>query len=131
MFRLDHIALRVSDMDASIAFYTEKLGLPLVSDQVDPAHHERFAFLELEGGNIELLQVLDENNAPAAYTPPEPDTALCPHVAITTPDLAVAAMRLERQGVRIAKGPLEIAGQVRWLYALDPDGNVLEFIQWL
>ena len=35
------------------------------------------------------------------------------------------------KGVRIAKGPLEIAGQVRWLYALDPDGNVLEFIQWL
>jgi hypothetical protein len=26
---------------------------------------------------------------------------------------------------------MEIPGMVRWLYAADPDGNVLEFVQWL
>ncbi len=131
MLRLDHVALRVSDMDAAITFYTQKLGLRLLSDQVDEEHHERFAFLELDGGNLELLQVLDEDNAPAPYRPPEPDASLCPHLAIATADLASETMRLQKRGVPIFKGPLEIGGQVRWLYTADPDNNVIEFVQWL
>ena len=131
MLRLDHVALRVTDMDASVTFYTEKLGLRLVSDQVDETHHERFAFLELDGGNLELLQVLDENNAPAPWTPPEIGACFCPHVAIATADLASEAMKLEKRQVPLLRGPLEIGGQVRWLYIADPDNNILEFVKWL
>ncbi|MCZ6792378.1 MAG: VOC family protein, partial [Planctomycetota bacterium] len=56
MARLDHVAVRVSDLDAATAFYTEKLGLKLLFRKVDETQHEAFAFLELEGGNLELLQ---------------------------------------------------------------------------
>ena len=59
MFQLDHVAVQVADLDAAIAFYTEKLGLKLVFTKVDRAHHEAFAFLELAGGRLELLQTLD------------------------------------------------------------------------
>jgi hypothetical protein len=38
---------------------------------------------------------------------------------------------LRDQAIAIVKGPLEIPGKVRWLYAADPDKNVIEFVQWL
>ncbi len=129
--RLDHVAVRVADIDAAIAFYAEKLGLKLMFKEVDEAHHEAFAFLELEGGNIELLQLLDEQNRPRPYSAPPIQEPYCPHVAIGTADLDGLIADLERQSVEIVKGPMEIPGSVRWLYARDPDNNIIEFVQWL
>jgi hypothetical protein len=39
--------------------------------------------------------------------------------------------RIERKQIPILKGPLEIPGQVRWIYVTDPDSNILEYVQWL
>ena len=38
---------------------------------------------------------------------------------------------LNEKRIPILKGPLEIQGQVRWMYLADPDNNILEFVQWL
>lgn len=130
MPRMDHIALEVADMDAAIAFYTGPIGLTLISEQTDPVHHERFAFLAFEGVSLELLQALDENNAPIPFAPPQRRRSLCPHLAIATNDLDNTLDQLRQSAVEIVKGPLEIPNQVRWLYAADPDGNILEFVQW-
>ena len=131
MLRLDHVAIQVSDMQASIAFYTEKLGLRLMSHQVDQEHGEAFAFLELEGGNLELLQLLDDQGVPAPFTPPEITKPYCPHLAFGSDNLDKELARLKQQGIPILAGPLEIPGRVRWLYFCDPDNHVLEAIQWL
>ena len=127
----DHFAFEVSDMERAIRFYTEKLGLRLILSQVDDAHHEAFAFLELDGGNLELLQILDENNQPLPRAAPESTPSLCPHLALATDDMDACLENLRQQGIPILKGPLEIAGEIKWVYATDPDNNVLEFIQWL
>jgi lactoylglutathione lyase len=125
--RADHFAFEVQDLDESIAFYTKKLGLPLRFKEVDETHGEAFAFLELEGGDIELLQKLEGGQSePRPVAPP-----YTPHLALATDDLDSIISRLEAHGVPIVTGPLEIPGKVRWLYFADPDGNVLEFVQWL
>ncbi|MBW7864867.1 MAG: VOC family protein [Candidatus Hydrogenedentes bacterium] len=131
MHRLDHVALRVADLDASIAFYTEKIGLRLMFRELDPEHHEAFAFLELDGGNLELLQMLDEKNRPLPFSPPSPAPPYCPHAALGVDDLDAVLEKARRDGLALLKGPLEIPGKVRWLYLADPDQNVLEFVQWL
>lgn len=123
----DHVAFEVSNMDEAIRFYTQVLGLPLLSRNVDSEHGEEFAFIELSGGNIELLRRLDTGVADQPSTRP----SLCPHLAIGVEDLDEAVERLARHGVPILKGPLEIKGLVRWLYFCDPDKNILEFVQWL
>ncbi len=69
MPKLDHVAIQVSDIRASLAFYTEKLGFKLLFHKVDEEHREAFAFLELEGGNLELLQLLDDDGQPVAFVP--------------------------------------------------------------
>ena len=127
----DHFAFEVADMARAIRFYTEKLGLKVLSSEVDREHHEAFAFLELEGGNLELLQKLDENDAPMPRNAPEPVPPYCPHLALKTDDMDACLDMLRREGIPILKGPREIPGEIKWVYVADPDKNVVEFIQWL
>jgi lactoylglutathione lyase len=123
----DHVALRVSNMDASIAFYTRSLGLRLLSRSTNPAEREEYAFLELEGGNLELIQRLaDEPYVKPSLLPP-----YCPHLALATEDMTSTVASIQAANIPILKGPLEIAGEETWIYITDPDDNVIEFIQWL
>ena len=129
--RLDHVAFRVADLDRAIRFYSDCLGLKLLFKERDEDHHEAFAFLELEGGNLELLQDLDENNRPVEYAPPPVHPPYTPHLAIATDDLEFLVTSIEDEGIPILKGPMEIPAKVRWLYISDPDNNIVEFVQWL
>jgi len=128
---MDHFAFRVSDLNASIKFYRETLGWTLLSQKVDETHHEAFAFFELKGGNLELLQSLDENNDPIPFEKPKIESPFCPHVAIASKDLEKQIERLKEKNVPIIKGPLEIPDLVKWLYISDLDNNIVEFVQWL
>jgi lactoylglutathione lyase len=131
MLKADHFAFAVSDLDRAIRFYTETLGLRLMFRRLDEEHHEAFAFLELDGGNLELLQALDVENRPLPFTAPTLREPYCPHLALGCEDLDSVCARLNEKGITVLKGPLEIPGSVRWLYLADPDNNVLEFVQWM
>jgi len=135
---LDHVAIRVADLTASIAFYTEKLGLKFLFQQSDPAHGEAFAYLEMVGANLELLQLLDTTCADEgatgrepAWKPPPIESPYCPHIAFETTDLDQQVRQLRESNVPIVAGPLEIPGSVRWLYIHDPDHNIIEYIEHL
>ena len=127
-FKLDHVAFQVSHLETSINFYKHVLGLELLSKTIDKEHNEAFAYFDLKGGKLELLQSLD----PATdFQPPEIRPPYCPHLALAVEDLDQHAAELAKKGVRIIKGPLEIPGMVKWLYIADPDNNIIEFVQWL
>ena len=131
MPRLDHVALQVSDMDASIAFYTEVLGLPFLFKKEDHDHGEVFAYLELEGGNLELLALLDEQGEPIPRELPALQKPYCPHIALGVDDINTTVAELRAKNVPLIDGPLIIPGEVRWLYISDPDNNIIEYVQWL
>lgn len=131
MPRLDHVALQVADMDRAIEFYRDIIGLPLMFKQEDREHGEVFAFLELEGGNLELLSRIDTEGQPLPFAPLRPEKPWCPHVALSVDDIDAAVAQLARHGIVPLDGPLIIPGKVRWLYFADPDDNVIEYVQWL
>jgi lactoylglutathione lyase len=126
MPRNDHMAFRVSNMDASIRFYTRALGLRLLFRNVNEEQQEDYAFLELDGGNLELLQYLG-----ATFVKPEIGPPYCPHLALTTDDMDETLRQFREHGIPIVKGPLEAPGEERWVYISDPDNNIIEYIQWL
>lgn len=130
MPRLDHVAIQVSDLDAAIRFYTDKLGMKLLFKTIDEPHHEAFCFLQLEGANLELLQSLEEGGS-RSFMPMPIRPPYCPHLAIATDDLDRLLSEWEREGIPVVKGPLEVPGKVRWAYIHDPDDNIIEFVQWL
>jgi lactoylglutathione lyase len=122
----EHTAFQVSNMDESLAFYTRKLGLRLISRKTNPEEKEDYAFLELEGGNLELIQRLaDEPSVKPTLRPP-----YCPHFAMVTDNMAKTVAMIKAARIPIVRGPLEIAGLETWIYVADPDNNVLEFVQW-
>ncbi len=129
--RADHFAFPVSELTRSVDFYVNKLGLKLLSYQTDRENHEAFAFFELEGGNLELLQALDENNKPIPFENPKSSVPYSPHLAIGVDSLEERIQKLKEKNLPIAKGPLEIPGHVKWLYVHDPDQNTIEFVEWL
>lgn len=122
----DHTGFQVSNMDASIEFYVNKLGFTLVSNAVNPQEQEAYAFLTLGDLRLELIQDMKTTSfARPVVRPP-----YCPHLAIETADMPQAIAHLKEAGVAIVRGPLEVEGQETWVYFCDPDDNILEYIQW-
>jgi lactoylglutathione lyase len=128
--RADHVAFRVADIDAAIDFYTGSLGLRLLNRQVSREHGEALAFLDLDGCRLELIMLLDKNGGPVAYDPPSPTEPFCPHVAVAVGDVDAMLETIVKGGAQYLKGPMEIPDEVRWAYVADPDGNVIELVQW-
>src|SRR5919108_2668709 len=117
--RIDHIVLTVRDLEATIRFYTENLGLEAV--EFEPGRHA----LHIGDAKLNLHRAGDEF-APHADRPTPGSADLC--FTTTEPILAIVE-RLERAGVPVEVGPVGRVGArsgLRSIYLRDPDGNLIE-----
>jgi len=115
---LDHIVLTVANIDITVDFYTEVLGMELST--VDG--RKALAFGEQM---IELHQRGHEVNPKAAH-PTSGAGDLC---FITSTPLDEVILQLKEQKVRIEEGPLDrngAMGKMRSIYVRDPDKNLIE-----
>jgi lactoylglutathione lyase len=122
----DHTAFQVSDIEKAIEFYTKIIGLNCKFKNINEEEQEVYAFLELEGGGLELIQKLNSD-----YEKPTIKSPYCPHFAIGTNDMNETMNMIKKNHVNIIKGPLEIKEEVKWVYISDPDNNVIEFVEWV
>ena len=103
------VILSTDDLDASIAFYSDTLGMPLKFR--DGAH-----FAALDGGSVTLaLATSVDHPMPGKVVP-----------GIRTDDVDGAAAAIEAAGGAIAKGPYDDAHERRAV-AYDSQGNGLVF----
>ena len=130
MMKVDHFAFLVNNMDVAIEFYVKKLGMKLKFRELDEEHQEEFAFLELEGGDLELLRKLDRPITPINTESPK-NRSNAPHLALVADDIDKIVEALKVKKVEILDGPFTIPNKVKWLYLADPDNNIIEFCQWL
>lgn len=124
--RILHTMLRVGDLDKSIAFYSEVLGMKLLRRNDYPAGKFTLAFLgyqnEREGAVIELTY----NWGVTSY---ELGTAFG-HIAIEVDDAYQACERVKQRGGKVIReaGPMQGSTTVL-AFIEDPDGYKIEFIQ--
>ncbi len=120
--RILHTCLNVSDLDRSIKFYSENLGLKFVSRREVKQNNAEIAFLEDEhGGAVELTHWRDKK------TIAEGDNF--DHIAFEVEDVHATVMELRNRGVTIAMEPFSLQGSTsRIAFIKDPDGNWLELI---
>ncbi len=124
--RILHTMLRVTDLERSIAFYVDVLGMKLLRRNDYPAGKFTLAFLgyqdEKDGAVIELTY----NWGVDKY---EPGTAYG-HIAIEVDDAARACERVREKGGRVIReaGPMQ-HGTTVLAFIADPDGYYIEFIQ--
>jgi len=126
MSKLDHVALEVSNLDRAVTFYTEQLAFTLKSRATNEEQQEEYCFLESEGTSLELISDLQKTYAAERKF----QRPYCPHICFATDDMEKTLKELQARDIEIVQGPLEIAGEETWVYFADPDGNVLEYIQW-
>jgi len=92
MLKLDHIAVGVSNLNAAIDFYEQKIGLKILFKKVGEAHGEAFAYLEMKGARLELLQSLRLPKSRAAD-----DHSFCPHMAFASNDIYATEQNLREK----------------------------------
>ena len=124
--RLLHTMLRVGDLDRSLKFYTELLGMKLLRRQDYLEGRFTLAFVgytdESEGAVIELTHNWDTK----AYDLGEGYG----HIAIEVDDAYAACERIKAQGGNVTReaGPMK-HGTTVIAFVTDPDGYKIEFIQ--
>lgn len=140
---MDHVSVTSADLDRSVAFYCDLLGLPLTgrgeSGEPElgtilgvPGVRLLWAEVDLGGGQLlELLQYLSPNGEPLTPDPARPGGT---HIGLRVPDIDSMYLRLSQAGVPTRSKPVEIQEEgdwlgVRCLYVMDPDGVTIELVE--
>ncbi|MCK6387857.1 lactoylglutathione lyase [Zoogloea sp.] len=124
--RLLHTMLRVGDLDRSIAFYTEVLGMRLLRRHDYPEGKFTLAFVgfqdEAEGAVIELTHNwgVESYELGNGYG----------HIALEVPDAYAACEAIKARGGKVTReaGPMK-HGTTVIAFVEDPDGYKIELIQ--
>jgi lactoylglutathione lyase len=126
-FRLLHTMIRVRDLDASLQFYTDLLGMRLLRKRDYPTGKFTLAFVGYgdEGSNtvIELTHNWDQAE-------PYSLGSAFGHLAVGVLDVYKTCERLAEAGVKIPRpaGPMAHGGSVI-AFIEDPDGYRIELVQ--
>jgi lactoylglutathione lyase len=121
--KLEHIGVMVKDMDTSIRFYTEVLGLRLVKRVAlkDGAELSFLSFADSDNIEIELIGRGHDGL---------PDNGIVHHIAFTVSDIQSEIDRLKGLGVKLVdETPRTILDGDQIAFFFGPDGERLEFFQ--
>ena len=143
--KLDHVAITVSDMERSLKFYCEMLGLK----EDGPHDLEGEAISRMAGKDKVIMKVVrlvcpetpEIQIDLQQYIEPEgkqSDSNLGDvansHVCIEVNDIAKAYADLKAKGVKFVSEPvmfdLEAEGKIGCVFFMDPDGYVLELTEY-
>ena len=122
--RLNHIGIRVADLDASRAFY-EKIGFEFIVGPIGP---EPVAIMEHPSGiNINfILNANQEGVENVLMDSPLKHTGYT-HMALEVTDLASVKSHLDSNNIAITGGPITLPDGATFIFVRDPDSNVIEF----
>jgi len=124
--RFLHTMLRVGNLQRSIDFYTQVLGMTLLRTSENPEYKYTLAFVGF-GSNPEQAELeLTYNWGVEGY---ELGTAYG-HIALGVPDAAAACARIKASGGNITReaGPVK-GGTTVIAFVTDPDGYKIELIE--
>jgi len=124
--RMLHTMLRVGDLDRSVKFYTEVLGMKLLRTTDRPDQKYSLAFVgyddEARASVLELTYNygVDKYDLGNAYG----------HVALAVADAAKACEEVRRRGGKVTReaGPVK-GGTTVIAFVEDPDGYKIELIE--
>jgi lactoylglutathione lyase len=126
-FRYLHTMIRVHDLEKSLSFYTEQLGMKVLRRRDYPSGKFTLAFVGYGDETDHTVIELTHNWEQAE--PYQLGTAFG-HLAIGVPDVYKACDRLAAAGVKIPRpaGPMAHGGSVI-AFIEDPDGYRIELVE--
>ena len=128
LMKLLHTMLRVGDLDRSIAFYTQILGMNMIRTIDRPDQKYTNAFLGFGRGNLDGEAEI-ELTYDYGVTRYDIGTAYG-HIAIGVPDAAAACERIRKAGGSVIREAAPVKGGTTVIaFIQDPDGYKVELIE--
>ena len=124
--RILHTMLRVGDLERSIDFYTNVLGMRVLRRTDRPDQKYTLAVVGYGDESTNAVLELTYNYGVSSY---EPGTAYG-HIAIAVPDAAAACEAVRTKGGNVTRdaGPVK-GGTTVIAFVQDPDGYKIELIE--
>ncbi len=119
--KLVMIAVAVSNMPKAKAFYSDNLGLKVMSDYRQDDEHWWVSLSLPEGGVTITLTTFHQNVNPGTMT-----------LWFATSDLTAAHKEIRGKGVKVSEIGDDLHGPgsgVKWFNLKDPDGNLIHLEQ--
>jgi catechol 2,3-dioxygenase-like lactoylglutathione lyase family enzyme len=114
--RIEQVFLFVSDLNKSVSFYNELLGLPIVASEND------WVTFEIDDQTLTLQKCAGEFTAHL-------NSPRNVQFALEVDDLDSFYVNLEGKGVPFFMEPTDQSWGGRLAQLLDPDGNILQLIE--
>jgi len=121
-FSCSQLTFRVSDIERSKEFYVTKLGLSLLDDRPN--------FFAVRAGDVRFSFF-------GGFTPAssgnehEPGSTTGLNILLRTDNIEATRNELIAQGIELAEDIIEAPGFLKFLTLLDPDGNTIQFGEYL
>lgn len=113
---LGHVSFPVADLERSLHFYRDVLGLPEIPR---PPLGVGGAWLGVGDAQVHLIQRFEGSQV---GTPPPSLNPAAQHVAFVVDDYAATLARLEEAGLAV----LATSPELGQMWVQDPDGHVIE-----
>ena len=128
-FRMEGLTLTVADVQQSIEFYRDQLGLDVAMRETVAQEKVNVAMLPVGEPRIELLEPTEADSVIGKFLDKRGEGLH--HVALKVPDLNAAVERLRASGARLLNEPRAGAGGHLYVFVhpSSTGGVLLELIQ--
>jgi lactoylglutathione lyase len=120
--KLLHTRMRVNDLERSVTFYEQALGLKVGRRHTSP-RGAQLAFIRTPNSDEEIELCHLPGSAPVKV---QPDLM---HLAFEVEDMAAFAAHLEKKGLKLSDGPTRTSSGSVIAFVDAPEGYEIELIQ--
>jgi methylmalonyl-CoA/ethylmalonyl-CoA epimerase len=96
---INHVAIVVEDMDESLTFWRDALGIELREVRDVPAEKSQVAFLPLDGSEVELVKPTSDDSGIAKYLAKRGEGLH--HLCLEVDDIEGMLAQLKTKGIRL------------------------------
>ena len=97
--KINHIAVAVNDIDSSLGFWRDALGLELAELRDVPAEAAQIAFLPVGGTEVELVRPTTDDSGLAKYLAKRGEGLH--HLCLETDDIEGMMTQLKEKGIQL------------------------------
>lgn len=126
---IHHIGIAVKDMNESLHFWKDIIGLPLTTTEFVPSHKVQVAFLSAGESDIELLTPLEGNQKMIDFI--QEKGGGLDHLCLEVDNLEEVIHELKHNGINLVdETPKVLPGRkVAFVHPSSADGVLLEFYE--
>lgn len=120
--RIDHVAILVDDLEKTLSFWRDGLGLELTHVEDVPAEKSMVAFIPVGGSEVELVKPTTDDSGLARYL--EKRGPGMHHLCLEVDDIEEMLRRLKEKGIQlINETPMTGSGGRRYAFIHPKSAN--------